>query len=180
MSEPVVGIVMGSDSDWPMLEPAADTLAEFDVPYEVHVVSAHRTPRRMRVKHHLAVGVNCGAPDRHQLVDVGLLDLVAAKLDFDIGDVADQPAGAVAGPNLVDGHPRRDLDRSDARGVRWADTTCTSYGTSKSASVSAAGSSIGQSESLPMTMPTTGSSSCSSPRTSCGFSARRKTRTPGR
>ena len=47
MTEPVVGIVMGSDSDWPMLEPAADTLAEFDVPYEVHVVSAHRTPRRM-------------------------------------------------------------------------------------------------------------------------------------
>jgi 5-(carboxyamino)imidazole ribonucleotide mutase len=45
--EPVVGIVMGSDSDWPMLEPAAETLAEFDVPYEVHVVSAHRTPRRM-------------------------------------------------------------------------------------------------------------------------------------
>ncbi len=47
MSEPVVGIVMGSDSDWAMLEPAAETLAEFDVPYEVHVVSAHRTPRRM-------------------------------------------------------------------------------------------------------------------------------------
>ena len=47
MSEPLVGIVRGSDSDWPMLEPAADTLAEFDVPYEVHVVSAHRTPRRM-------------------------------------------------------------------------------------------------------------------------------------
>ena len=47
MSDPIVGIVMGSDSDWPMLEPAAETLAEFDVPYEVHVVSAHRTPRRM-------------------------------------------------------------------------------------------------------------------------------------
>jgi 5-(carboxyamino)imidazole ribonucleotide mutase len=47
MSEPLVGIVMGSDSDWPMLEPAAETLADFDVPYEVHVVSAHRTPRRM-------------------------------------------------------------------------------------------------------------------------------------
>jgi 5-(carboxyamino)imidazole ribonucleotide mutase len=47
MSEPVVGIVMGSDSDWPMLEPAAEVLADFDVPYEVHVVSAHRTPRRM-------------------------------------------------------------------------------------------------------------------------------------
>ena len=47
MSDPIVGIVMGSDSDWPMMEPAADALAEFDVPYEVHVVSAHRTPRRM-------------------------------------------------------------------------------------------------------------------------------------
>ena len=45
--DPIVGIVMGSDSDWPMMEPAAEALAEFDVPYEVHVVSAHRTPRRM-------------------------------------------------------------------------------------------------------------------------------------
>jgi 5-(carboxyamino)imidazole ribonucleotide mutase len=44
---PVVGIVMGSDSDWPMMRPAAEALAEFGVPYEVHVVSAHRTPRRM-------------------------------------------------------------------------------------------------------------------------------------
>jgi 5-(carboxyamino)imidazole ribonucleotide mutase len=45
--DPIVGIVMGSDSDWPMMEPAAEALAEFGVPYEVHVVSAHRTPRRM-------------------------------------------------------------------------------------------------------------------------------------
>ena len=43
----VVGIVMGSDSDWPMLEPAAAALDEFGVPWEAHVVSAHRTPRRM-------------------------------------------------------------------------------------------------------------------------------------
>jgi len=47
VSDPVVGIVMGSDSDWPMMEPAALALQEFDVPYEAHVVSAHRTPRRM-------------------------------------------------------------------------------------------------------------------------------------
>ncbi len=47
MSEPVVGIVMGSDSDWPTLQPAADALTEFGVAHEVHVVSAHRTPRRM-------------------------------------------------------------------------------------------------------------------------------------
>ncbi|TFV76101.1 5-(carboxyamino)imidazole ribonucleotide mutase [Blastococcus sp. CT_GayMR19] len=45
--DPAVGIVMGSDSDWPMMEPAALALEEFDVPYEAHVVSAHRTPRRM-------------------------------------------------------------------------------------------------------------------------------------
>src|SRR3954463_15563059 len=38
---------MGSDSDWPMMEPAALALQEFDVSYEAHVVSAHRTPRRM-------------------------------------------------------------------------------------------------------------------------------------
>jgi len=43
----VVGIVMGSDSDWPVMSAAADALAEFDVPHEVRVVSAHRTPRDM-------------------------------------------------------------------------------------------------------------------------------------
>jgi 5-(carboxyamino)imidazole ribonucleotide mutase len=43
----VVGIVMGSDSDWPMMEAAAGALEEFGVPYEAHVLSAHRTPRRM-------------------------------------------------------------------------------------------------------------------------------------
>ena len=46
-SDPVVGIVMGSDSDWPVMEPAALALEDFDVPYDAHVVSAHRTPRRM-------------------------------------------------------------------------------------------------------------------------------------
>ncbi|MCU1614972.1 MAG: phosphoribosylaminoimidazole carboxylase, catalytic subunit [Frankiales bacterium] len=47
MSEPLVGIVMGSDSDWPVMEPAARALDEFAVTWEAHVVSAHRTPRRM-------------------------------------------------------------------------------------------------------------------------------------
>ena len=46
--DPIVGIVMGSDSDWPMMAPAAAALAEFGVPYEAHVVSAHRTPDAMR------------------------------------------------------------------------------------------------------------------------------------
>lgn len=39
-----VGIIMGSDSDLPILQKAIDTLASFGVPYEVHVYSAHRTP----------------------------------------------------------------------------------------------------------------------------------------
>jgi 5-(carboxyamino)imidazole ribonucleotide mutase len=47
MSQPLVGIVMGSDSDWPTMQPAASALDEFAVPWEAHVVSAHRTPRRM-------------------------------------------------------------------------------------------------------------------------------------
>ena len=42
-----VGLIMGSDSDWPVMEAAAHALAEFDVPFEVGVVSAHRTPDRM-------------------------------------------------------------------------------------------------------------------------------------
>ncbi|GAA3013846.1 5-(carboxyamino)imidazole ribonucleotide mutase [Streptomyces sp. KhCrAH-43] len=44
---PVVGIVMGSDSDWPVMEAAAKALDEFEIPYEVDVVSAHRMPREM-------------------------------------------------------------------------------------------------------------------------------------
>jgi 5-(carboxyamino)imidazole ribonucleotide mutase len=45
--DPVVSIVMGSDSDWPVMEAAADALDEFGVPYEIDVVSAHRTPHQM-------------------------------------------------------------------------------------------------------------------------------------
>ena len=41
---PLVGIVMGSDSDWPTMQAAAKVLEEFGVPYEAKVVSAHRTP----------------------------------------------------------------------------------------------------------------------------------------
>ena len=44
MVEPVVGVVMGSDSDWPVMRHAVDRLVELDVPHEARVVSAHRTP----------------------------------------------------------------------------------------------------------------------------------------
>ena len=42
-----VGVIMGSDSDWPTMKAAADALDEFEVDYEIGVVSAHRTPVAM-------------------------------------------------------------------------------------------------------------------------------------
>lgn len=44
---PLVGVVMGSDSDWPVMQAASAALAEFGVAHEVRVVSAHRTPEAM-------------------------------------------------------------------------------------------------------------------------------------
>ena len=41
---PIIGIVMGSDSDWPIMKLAADTLDQFGIKYESRIVSAHRTP----------------------------------------------------------------------------------------------------------------------------------------
>ncbi|WP_420418687.1 5-(carboxyamino)imidazole ribonucleotide mutase [Pacificispira sp.] len=47
MTQPVVGIIMGSQSDWPTMKHAADTLEQLGVPFETRIVSAHRTPKRM-------------------------------------------------------------------------------------------------------------------------------------
>jgi 5-(carboxyamino)imidazole ribonucleotide mutase len=47
MSDPLVGIIMGSDSDLPTMQEAAEILKDFAVPYEIAIVSAHRTPERM-------------------------------------------------------------------------------------------------------------------------------------
>jgi 5-(carboxyamino)imidazole ribonucleotide mutase len=55
MSGPVVGIVMGSDSDWPTMKAAGEALEEFGVPFEADVVSAHRMPEEM-----LAYGRDAG------------------------------------------------------------------------------------------------------------------------
>ena len=43
----VVGIIMGSQSDWPTLKKAAEILEELQVPFETKIVSAHRTPERL-------------------------------------------------------------------------------------------------------------------------------------
>lgn len=47
MSNPIVGVVMGSDSDWSVMSDAAVVLKEFGIEFEVEVLSAHRTPERM-------------------------------------------------------------------------------------------------------------------------------------
>lgn len=56
-SVPVVGVVMGSDSDWPVMSAAAQVLEEFGIPHEVDVVSAHRMPQEM-------IAYGSGAADR--------------------------------------------------------------------------------------------------------------------
>ena len=45
--QPQVGVVMGSDSDWPVMSAAAEVLDDFGIPYEADVVSAHRMPKEM-------------------------------------------------------------------------------------------------------------------------------------
>lgn len=47
MTQPLVGIIMGSQSDWPTMREAADVLDELGVPFETKIVSAHRTPDRL-------------------------------------------------------------------------------------------------------------------------------------
>lgn len=47
MSHPKVGIIMGSSSDLPTMQAAADILKQFDIPFEIDIVSAHRTPEKM-------------------------------------------------------------------------------------------------------------------------------------
>ena len=47
MDKPLVGIIMGSDSDLPVMDDARQVMKEFDIPYEITIVSAHRTPKKL-------------------------------------------------------------------------------------------------------------------------------------
>ena len=85
-----VGIVMGSDSDWPTMEPAAVVLDEFGIEHEVRVVSAHRTPRDM-----LDYGANAaGRGLRVLIAGAG----GAAHLPGMLASVTPQPVGGVPVP----------------------------------------------------------------------------------
>src|SRR3954447_24112979 len=72
-----------------------------------------RVKRRMRVKSDLAVAVDGAFAGIQKLVDVSLLDRVAAKLHLDIGDVADQLTRAVTGPDILDGEAGHALGKLD-------------------------------------------------------------------
>ncbi len=84
MSHPLVGIVMGSDSDWPIMKACAETLKQFGVPYEAKVLSAHRTPDA-------ALDYASGAADRGMKVLIGaaggaahLAGVLAAKTELPV------------------------------------------------------------------------------------------------
>ena len=47
MTDPIVGVIMGSQSDWPTMKNTTSVLNEFKIPFEVRIVSAHRTPERL-------------------------------------------------------------------------------------------------------------------------------------
>ena len=81
---PLVGIVMGSDSDWPIMKACAETLKSFGVPYEAKVLSAHRTPDA-------ALGYASMADDRGLKVLIGaaggaahLAGVLAAKTELPV------------------------------------------------------------------------------------------------
>ena len=84
MTHPIVGIVMGSDSDWPIMKACAETLKKFGVPYEARVLSAHRTPDA-------ALDYAEGAADRGMKVLIGaaggaahLAGVLAAKTELPV------------------------------------------------------------------------------------------------
>ncbi len=84
MTHPIVGIVMGSDSDWPVMKVCAETLKKFGVPHEAKVLSAHRTPDA-------ALDYAEGAADRGMKVLIGaaggaahLAGVLAAKTELPV------------------------------------------------------------------------------------------------
>lgn len=84
MTHPIVGIVMGSDSDWPIMKACAETLKQFGIPHEARVLSAHRTPDA-------ALDYASGAADRGMKVLIGaaggaahLAGVLAAKTELPV------------------------------------------------------------------------------------------------
>lgn len=98
MAEPLVGILMGSESDRPRMEGASKVLEELQVPHEVHVMSAHRTPERV-------AAYASGAADRGMKVLIAGAGMAAHLA----GAVAARTTLPVIGVPL-DGSPLAGLD----------------------------------------------------------------------
>lgn len=84
MSNPIVGILMGSDSDWPVMSACAKTFKQFGIPYEAKVLSAHRTPDQ-------ALDYAAGAQARGMKILIGaaggaahLAGVLAAKTELPV------------------------------------------------------------------------------------------------
>ena len=99
-SKPLVGVIMGSKSDWPTMKCAATLLEEFDVPHETLVVSAHRTPARMvdyAKTGQRIVRLKSGAPDVFGRLDEEVAALGAAGVAYDVTPGITAASAAVAG-----------------------------------------------------------------------------------
>jgi len=113
-AEPVVGIVMGSDSDWPVLEAASQALAQFGIAHEVDVVSAHRMPEQMLEYGRDAAGRGL----RVLIAGAG----GAAHLPGMLASVTPLPVIGVPVPlKYLDGMDSLLVDRADARGGAGGD-----------------------------------------------------------
>ena len=95
---PLVGIVMGSDSDWPIMKACAETLKQFGVAHEAKVLSAHRTPDA-------ALDYAAGAQARGMKVLIGaaggaahLAGVLAAKTELPVLAMARHRAGGAIDP----------------------------------------------------------------------------------
>ena len=127
---PLVGIVMGSDSDWPVMKAAATALEEFDVPFEADVVSAHRMPEEMLAYGKDAAGRGLRG-DHRRGRGSGAPARDARRGHPAAGDRRTGPAGEPRRPRLAAldradagrraGRDRRDRQRPQRRAARGPD-----------------------------------------------------------
>ena len=112
----LVGILMGSDSDWPVMKAAADALTEFGIASEAKVISAHRTPRDLEA--YASAGRDRGL--RVFICGAG----GAAHLPGMLAAIGDQAPAAVLDPDQV---RRRDTDVVEVDDAR-AEAICPDLG----------------------------------------------------
>ena len=109
MADPLIGIVMGSQSDWETMRAAAEVLGELDVPHEVRIVSAHRTPDRLFSYAEAAAGRGLMAIIAGAGGAAHLPGMLAAKTRLPV-------LGVPVGSKALSGLDSPPLHRADAQG----------------------------------------------------------------